>query len=368
MSWRAFVKTFFLSLLGALAVLAVTAVVLCLTGVVNPNAVLRGVTAGRNERVGSAFSVSGEGQLDAAALGEGLLLLTEKDLRFYDGEGRLSESRSGAYRGALLDASGDWAAAYLPGGTSLWVYSKDGFAYEAKVEGEILGACVNSRGWLTVSWVEKRYQGAVTVYSDKGVPSYRIHAAEGYPLAAQAAPKGYDLAVLRLHEGGARLEVYDMRKTECRVSLELEGEIPAEIRYLDAHRLCCWGVRGVTMYDGDLNRLGRMELDTVSLDRVTVTPRFLTVSYRPGPEETLILVSLDRNMKVLGELELSKAPESLSQSGNYLALLREEELEIYDRDLRRCTGFTVNALRGRALQRPDGTVLVLSGDRATRWG
>ena len=363
MSWKRFAKTFLITLGASSLLLAVLGFILIRTGVVNAGALLRDYRMGRSTVRRESFSVSAEGCKQAAELDGSLLLLARNRVSLYGPDGETLYSAGGAFSESLLHQSGGWAVVYTPGETQLQVFSSRGPAYTASTKGAVLSASINDEGWLAVCSREERYQGAVTVFSDTGVSSYKLYSAHGFPVAAQVSPGDTRLAVLRLGEDGSSADVYDMRREDSLSTFRMGDAVLAELRWLGRDRLLLMGVDALVILDGQLHQIGNVELEDrvlqccLSSDRLVM---LLCSESRIDRSSTVLTLDLDCN--VLAELQLQAPPDGVALRGRWLALLDGGRLSVYDMRLRLCGSYDQIPADGTVLLAEDGTALLLSGD------
>ena len=76
------------------------------------------------------------------------------------------------------------------------------------------------------------------------------------------------------------------------------------------------------------------------------------------------LVTVDKSGEVLGSLEVREEVLHISASGRYLAVLYADHLVVYNQEMQPYATLRGTGDAQNVLMRPDGTVLLLSGETA----
>lgn len=370
MSWNHFFKTVLVSAVLLLAGLALVLALLSALGVVNFDVYLRRYAAsqGAGERAGS-FTVS-QGEDAAAATGEtSLLMVGYGGAAVYGSNGALADGLSRSFELPTAHSAGNYSVAYDAGGSNVAVFSNSACLYELRSANTVISASVSEGGYMTLCSKEERYLGAVTVHSMDGEPVYKIYSAVGYPVAAQVAPDGERLAVLRISEDGSFVDIYDMHETESAAVFTAPGAIAADIAWLNDRRILLLGTQAVYIIDGQAEQVSCMELGDSTLLKWAFSDSFVSVVTSGGGfNAAQTLMTLDADGRIIASADFGGGIDCIDQCGKYLAVASGDDLIIYNKNLENCDAFTLEREAAKLWMRVDGTAAAISGGLVQIYG
>jgi len=363
MSWKHFFKTLIISAVLILAGIALVLLLLSALGVVNPDAYLRRLTASRNRgQVQSSFTVT-QDEGAVIALGDSCLVTVgHSGAAVYSSGGSHVDGVSCSFDTPAAHAQGDYLTAYDAGGRNAAVFSAKGCMYRLSAEADIISATAGSSGMMALCTKEERYLGAVTVYSTAGEAVYKVYSAEGYPIAAQVAPDGERLAVLRVSEKGSFVDIYDMHETESGAVFTAEGAVVADLVWLSDRRIMLLGRDGIWLIDGSGEEIASIDLGRGKLLGWAHSSGFITlVTESDGMGDAVSVMTLDTDGRIIASADFGTGVSGVHQCGKYLAVTAGERLIIYNKELENCDAFTLDRSGGAPWMRVDGTAAVISG-------
>lgn len=370
MSWKSFFKTVIISAVVLLCLAALSVLLLSALGVVNLDVYLRRYASSHTAQGRSdSFTVS-QGADAAVGAGEtSLLLVGSSGAAVYGSDGALLDGVSIAFNAPTAHAAGEYSVAYDAGGSNVAVFSNAGLLYDFSCENTVLSATIGANGYMALCTMQSRYLGAVLVYSPKGEPVYKISSAEGYPVAAQVAPDGERLAVLRVSEKGSFVDIYDMHETESASVFTADGAVIADMAWLNNRRILLVGTPTVYIIDGDANLVSLVELGDDKLLQWSFSDSFITfVMKSSAPNAADTLMTLDTDGSIIATADFGESIDTIAQCGKFLAVASGDRLIIYNKDLEKCDAFTLDRAADALWMRVDGTAAVISGTAVQIYG
>jgi len=313
------------------------------------------------------FNVSGD-----------LLVCSKNAVNLYSGSGTQYVSLQVTMSAPAADVCGDTAVVYDAGGTVLHVIRKREPAFELEAEGSLLSAHLNADGLLTVVSQESGYRGVVTVYSPDGSVRASLRLSSAYVMDALLADDGHSLWVVTVgQEHGAftsTLARYDLNAVDTdRVNYEVTPIVSVDlgnsvilaleeqsgmIRALGDYG--SWTVDQTGALVGSVNWADRF-LKSYTLSGEEFSAALLS-QYRAGGHSSLYV--MDQNGDLLDTLSLGEQVLSLDSSGQYLAVLTADRLDLYTADLTLYSSLTGTQGARKVLLREDGTAMLISADSA----
>ena len=310
----------------------------------------------------------GTGQVCTTAAGSGLAVASSSAVELLNDAGENVFKQMVSYgTPAVFGWSGGALFCDL-GGTGCVLADLRGGSTVIPVAGEILAASMNGNGWFTVVTEAMGYKGLVSVYDSAGVEHFEWWSGSGYVLKAAVGPDNRTLAVLCAEAGGGKLHVFQLDSEEEQATAVFDNELPFDLAFLSAERLCVVSQDAVSFLAADATVKSRWEpgenylldYDLFGQDFVA----FYLSPYRGGGGG--VLVTLDRDGKVLGRAETARDVTGLSASGRQLLAVNAAGLTVYGQDLSVLYEEERLMTAKKSILRPDGAILMLSAYAAEK--
>lgn len=312
---------------------------------------------------------SGAGQVFAAA-GNGLAMASSASIELMDGSGTTVFKQVVSYDTPAVFAC-EKAALFCDLGGETGVLAFSDAAREAvrlSPGGEILTASMNSSGWFTLTTAAAGYKGLVGVYNDEGALRYQWWSGAGYVLKAAVSPDNRMLAVLCAETGGGKLHLFRLDSEIEQAAAEIPGELPFDLAFFGADRVCLVGEKGLRFFDTDGAEKGSYDLGAYYLldyDLGSQSFAVMFVSpYRTGGGG--LIETVDRDGTLLGFAETAQNVTSLSASGRQVLAMTAGSLTLYGHDMEVQSETQGFMTAKRALLRPNGDALLLSAYSAAQ--
>jgi hypothetical protein len=328
---------------------------------------------------GSVESVGGETlyTYDAASsnrfavLGDCLVVLSDTRLRVLDDQGGEVWSTAVSMSAPALSQGGDRAVAYDVGGTALYVVDKDGevFSFTASESEPLISATLNENGYLAVTAGLQSYKGGVHVYDQAMSEVFLFRSGEHFVADAYVTDDNKYLAAVTLgQEDGvfvSSIVLYDLTQEEPVASYDVSDGLVLSIgqqgsRLVTVSDTCLTlggtdgEIAGTYSYGG----LYLREYDAHGDDFTAL----LLNRYQSGSVGKLVTVGTDGTE--LASLDVDREVLDVAAAGRYLAVLYDDSLVIYNRELQVYATLNGTDLATGVLLRTDGSAVLLSSASA----
>ena len=218
------------------------------------------------------------------------------------------------------------------GGTAVRVFNETQITTSLETGGSVVSASINRNGWFCVCTQESGvFRSIVTVYDGGGREVYKVSLASGYALSALLTSDNKRLAILDLTDDGSRITLYELSHDSAGAAFEIPGGLILDIRYLPGGEVLAVtqeslividaGGSGKEFYDFSGRRLGGYVLDG---NFITLYLLDYGVGYNGR------LVTLRENGKIIAERITDSEIVSMSSSGRFLTVLRNDCLSSFD--------------------------------------
>lgn len=326
-----------------------------------------------------AFLYDGELTDTFAVLDGDLLVCSNNAISLYSGSGTRYVSEAVSLDNPVVDSNGSIAVVYDAGGTSLYVLGQRELIWSAEGLESILAARLNKNGQLTVVTQARGHRGAVTVYDAAYQPVMSVRISTSFVMDAALSDDGHTLAILTIgqEEGdfSSSLSLYTLNSAAGPVAepadfvpeqtFDLGGNVILSLRHTP-EQVWALGERGLfilshngTVAYADWSDRYLKSYDLAG-DGFSVS---LLGKYRAGSQAVLLVT--DGSGKSLGRMDVNEQVLSLSVSGDYIALLTGDRLDIYTRDLTLYASLDGTQGARKVLLMEDGSAILISADSAS---
>ena len=322
-----------------------------------------------------SFSFGG----DAAAfapLNGGLLVCSTVSARLYSGSGELIIDQPVSMEQPVALAAGERALVYDAGGTDLYLFSDAPEPADLSLAdgSAILSARLNDAGWLAVVSQESGHRGTVTVYDSAQSPVLQINLSSSFVSDAVLSPDNSQVAVVTI--GVSSSGTYDTQinlyrldrgeeETAPDASCSVGNNVALDLQWRDG-QVWLLGENALALAASDGSLTGSCSYAGRYLKAYTLDgdgfAALLLGKYRGGSTADLEVV--DAQGAVTASVSLSEQVLSLSAAGRYICVLTAGKLTIYTQDL--SVYNTLDSVQGaqRAIQRADGSVVLIDAESA----
>lgn len=289
---------------------------------------------------------------------------SQEGVTAYGADGRQLFRVGAPYRDPALKSTGDHILCYEIGGTQLSLFDTDGTElFSLHADGRIYDAEVARSGAVSVLTEGDGCRAVVQVYAASGAPLFRHDSKSRYLNACALSPDGGCLAVNALGQEDIRFAsaglLFETDSTDAPTELSLDAQIIYDMAFTDEASVCAVGEGSLQFFTADGKLLREYSLQTGRLSAYRVADGLSAAAYELLSGGSAVVL-LGAQGKELAYAELSGSVLHLSVSENYISVLTDRELRIYDRSLQLC-GSTDNPGWQTALVRSDGTAMCLTG-------
>ena len=311
------------------------------------------------------YDYSGDRAARFAGLEGSLLIASPSQIRLIGDKGSVLFEESVRFESCTVTQRGGLAAVCDVGGSDVYVMNSRGLVRKVTVEGQLLGATLNEKGYLALTVNDSGYKASVKVYDPEGQPVFDFHSADRFVMSAAVSRDCRCVMAVTLGEAdGAfanRLVTYRLNSTEPNSKVDLSGGVVYDVGAVgkqfcavseDALYFLSAGgeLKKTWDYEGDVLR--RCDLCGDGYAAV------LLGHYKSGG--TCRLVTLAEDGRQLGSREVDGDVVNLSAAGRYVAVLFSDHMTIYDKTLKELATLNEVSTVRQVMVRDDGSA-VLAG-------
>ena len=296
-----------------------------------------------------------------------LCTASQEGLSIYRADGKLLARADTPWSDPTLKAAGDRLLCYEIGGYQLSVYKTNGKeVFSLHTDGRIYDAEIAKNGAVCVLTEGDGSRAVLQAYSKNGDLLFRHESKSRYLNACALSPDAEHAAATALGQEDVRFAsaalLFETDSADAPAELSLDAQMIYDVAFLDGRRVCAVGESSLQFFTTENKLLREYPMQAGSLSAYRFTNGRIAAAYDLYAGGTA-LVLLDAQGKELSYLELDDTILHLSLCGDYLSVLTERELRIYDRSAHLC-GRTENPGWKLALVRSDGTAFCLTGHSA----
>ncbi len=307
-------------------------------------------------------------------LGTGLLVASPNNIQFFRDSGSAAyeipvkmknpQMSVGQRQAAVCDVGGDSLYLLDPMGTRRKMSTERGLCYYS--------ARLSGSDYLAVTEQKNGYKAAVSVYNASGEPVFHFDSYDNYVSDAIVTSDSRSVVAVSLESQygvfASKLLVYDLESAQLTGSRIIQDGLVMDFSCNNNRMICLCDKRFViATLDGQMlldRPYGNLYLHDYALDGDGFCALLLG-RYQSG--NICTLTTFDVDGAELARLELTEEVLDISAAGEYLAVLYDDALVIYTRDLQEHARLEDTQYAGQIQMRADGTVLMISGASAWRY-
>ena len=307
-------------------------------------------------------------------LGTGLLVAGPNTIQFFRDSGdavydvpvkmKNPQLSVGQRQAVVCDVGGDTLYVLDPLGVRRTMNTDRGLCYYS--------ARLNSSDYLAVTEQKNGYKATVSVYNSSGEPVFHFDSYDNYISDAVVSADCRSVVAVSLESQSgvfaSKLLVYDLESAQLVSSRLIRDGLVMDFSCSQDRVLCLCDKRFVAAgLDGQIlldQAYGNLYLHDYALNGDGFCALLLG-RYQSG--NICTLTTYDAGGAQLAKMELTEEVLDISAAGDYLAVLYDDALVIYTRDLQEYARLAETNYAGQIQMEPDGTVLMISGASAWRF-
>lgn len=302
---------------------------------------------------------SGAGE-SFALCGNRLAIASGTGFQLLETDGSVVAAEAVAMDQPAITADGSLCSFYDAGGHDMCVVGNDGYISPLYFEDRILFADLNRDGYMAVVTEYAEYKGRVIVFNAGLDILFTLDCdASGYPLSAHVSP-GRRLVVHCVSSTGSSLRFFDLYQEAEKGIFTLDNGLILDFDFLENGTIAAVTEDELLLLDTQGKLLTRVDYTDQYLADYCLTggcAALLLHDNRSGHEGRLVTVKADGT--VVEELEVDRAINGLSVSGEYLLVQYADEVTLYTSDFRDDISCQRAENVRRALLRKDRSALLL---------
>lgn len=307
-----------------------------------------------------------------ALLGSGVLLVASPSrVALLSSDGTALYNAAADLDAPCIAVGGTLAAVYDAGGTALYLFNENGLLRDMsnEVSGALYAVSLNARGDMAVTGERSGYRSCVAVYDAAGKLIYEINSSNRYMSDACVSSDGKRLAVSVLGEADGAFQstvmLYALDSEFSDGSWSMSDSMALQLSAPKGGFATVADDR-FTLVSDEGALLGAYRYEYPYLRDFDLSGEdffaFYLSQYRSGSAGKL--VTLDENGALRASLDTHGEVLDISACGSYLCVLYADSLSVYDADLHQLWRLDDTVYARAALQRADGSVVLLGSTEA----
>jgi len=305
-------------------------------------------------------------------LGDSLLVVSPNTAQLLRDDGSMIYDLSIQMTNPQLSIGKNLASVCDVGGGTIYLLDGTGIQRTLQKDGELCyyAARLNSSDYLAVVEQKNGYKASVSVYDSMGELLFNFDSYDNYLSDALVTADGRYVVVVSLESDSgifaSRLRVYDLQTGEMKSSATIRDGLVLDLAVngnrvlsLCDKRFTITTLSGETLLD---QAYGNLYLNDYALGGKDFCALLLG-RYQAG--NICTLTTYDMNGETIASLDLTEEVLDISAAGNDLAVLYDENLVIYDRELTERARLEGTGYAAQVRVQNDGSVLMISG--ASAW-
>ena len=307
-----------------------------------------------------------------ANVSDGLVVASSAGVSVFSDSGKLLCEHQMPMKTPTLQTQGKSVLCYDAAGNCLCCLNAAGeVGLELECPQPILDADVAFDGACCYSTFETGYKSVLYVYNPEGTLSYRWLSSSHYlPICTVSNDAKY-LAAVEMTEKDGKYQssalVFDTRKEEPIAEFSVGNDLVFDLELLSDNSILVIAESGIGYYQLNGSLIGNYPYEDASLiDFDNGGSGFLTLMMnmnKEGNHNTII--TLSKNGAKLGSHTFEEEILDFSVCGRYICVLTASGLYIYDSSMSLYAEKEDFGLSSGAVQRSDGTVIVLTSDQGS---
>ena len=317
----------------------------------------------------SSFPVAMNGvtPVSLSKVGSGVVLLTDEETIFFDGNGASRYNFNHQYTNPVIKSGGGRLLTYDRGGYGFRIDSESGLHYNSRMENTILTGAIGRKLDYAIATTESRYAGSVTVYSKSNKELLRWYSVTDQIVDLSFSYDGNSLAVGTIGFGDGdvtgRVYLLDLKNPEEEaIVYTFSGVLPVAIDYKKngtVHLLCDNSLamidKGGATLTVDLSQpTGYYFTDTASIVMTSDTSGL-----------SFSLISIDSTGEKYS-VQVRGSGLDVAADGSNIYVLQKSSVQRFDSELELLEQMSIGS-DIFALEASEGGVYLLSASYLDRW-
>jgi len=304
-------------------------------------------------------------------LGDSLLVVSPNTAQLLRDDGSMIYDLSIQMTNPQLSVGKNLASVCDVGGGTVYLLDGTGIQRTLQKDGGLCyySARLNSSDYLAVVEQKNGYKASASVYDGAGELLFNFDSYDNYLSDAVVTADGRYVVVVSLESDNgifaSRLRVYDLQTGELKSAASIRDGLVLELAVSGNRVLSLCDKRfTITTLDGETlldQAYGNLYLNDYALGGKGFCALLLG-RYQAG--NICTLTTYDMNGETIASLDLTEEVLDISAAGNSLAVLYDESLVVYDRELNEQARLEGTGYAAQARVQDDGSVLMISGSSA----
>ena len=290
--------------------------------------------AGLGSGDGYPYQMSGMVISDASVTNSDLVLLYDDSVKVLDTTAKELSSIVHKYDHPVLQSNSGRVLLYDEGGTKFKVQSKTRMLYEKESKYMILTGALGKDGSVVIATRAEDAQSMVTVYNSKEKEVFVWKCAKENIISCDVSDNGRLIAVsvLGVENGSVYSKVYifDKKKDTPKASFTYQDSAVSSIRFLSNETLLVLGNNVCSVIKGEKEEKINVSVNTPYMIHVSDNNTAVLVLSKYSSTTQKIVNVYDKSGRELFSNEIDGLVKSVSTDGKYVAVLTDNNVQIYN--------------------------------------
>lgn len=319
----------------------------------------------------AAIPFENYGNSDFCLVNDRLAIGTQGQIALYDDDASVLGKNIADYVSPALLSTDAFLLSYDIGRNHLAQTDANGnLKFELDTAGRIYDADLSESGAVCVLTDSSDCRAVLEVYSESGALLFRRNSKTNYLNTCAISPDREFVAVTTLGQENisfaSSAQIFETAADAVYAELPLGAQMIYDLRFLDSSTICAIGEKSLLFFTKSGELLGEYEADSGELIAYSFGGEgYVTALYDSfSSDGRYRLVTLDQAGARIASVSLDSTPISLSACKEYVAVLCEMKLLIFNRELEE-QNTAPNSSWHTALVRSDGTAYCIAADEAS---
>lgn len=296
---------------------------------------IRTSLAGIGSGDGYPYNMNGIEVADAGVTNSDLVIVQDDTVKVLDSTAKELSNISHKYDHPVMSSNSGRILLYDEGGTTFRVQSKTRVLYEKELDHIIFTGAMGKNGTVAIATTATGAESMLTVYDDKEDEVFVWKCAKEHIISCDVSDNGklFAVSVLGIENGSiySKVYVFNKRKTEPQATFEYKDSAISSVQFLSNETIFVLGNNVCEIIKGDEVK-EKIDVSVNTPSRLYISDNniaILVLSKYSSTTKKIIKV-YSKSGKELFTQEIDGLVKSVSTDGKYVAVLTDDNLQVYN--------------------------------------
>ena len=296
---------------------------------------IRTSLAGIGSGEGFPYSMNGIEITDAVMTNSDLVLVQDDTIKVLDSTAKELSNLTHKYDHPVMSSNSGRILLYDEGGTSFRVQSKTRILYEKELEHMIFTGAMGKDGSVAIATSASGAESMLTVYDDKEDVVFVWKCAKEHIVSCDVSNNGklFAVSVMGVDNGSVYSKVYifNKKKTEPKATFEYKDTAISSVQFLSNETVFVLGNNVCEIIKGDeVKQKVDVSVNTPSQLYISDNNVAVLVLSKYSSTTKKIIKVYNKSGAELFSQEIDGLVKSVSTDGKYVAVLTDDNIQIYN--------------------------------------